>query len=378
MQGLSDAGMVAGYRVMIAAGNSIEFVAAYLGALRAGMVVVPVNPRSATGELMRSIADSGSRMVIADAATISTVREAVGGLERRARVGGHGAGRAAAHRHRRHHPRAGRARLGPAGRDARAGRGRSRVDPEALAVLLYTSGTSGRPRAAMLSHRALLANIEQVAQVDPPMITGRDVVLGVLPLFHVYGLNAVLGQVLRQCARLVLVDGFDPEGSLDIIEDEAISVVPGGAAGLRLLDGRARASRSGSGRCGWCSAARRRSPRSSPTRSPRAPASSIHQGYGLTEAAPVVTSTLCSKDPTPRSVGAALPGIEIRLVDDAGQRAAATRTAARSTSAATTCSPATGPTAPTGRTPRAGGRPATSATSTPAATSTSSTGSRSW
>ena len=47
-----------------------------------------------------------------------------------------------------------------------------------------------------------------------------------LPLFHVYGLNAVLGQVLRQHARLVLVDGFDPEGSLDIIEDEAVTVLP--------------------------------------------------------------------------------------------------------------------------------------------------------
>src|ERR1041384_8072039 len=80
VQGLSDAGMVAGYRVMLATGNSIEFVAAYLGALRAGMVVVPVNPRSATGELMRTIVDSGSRMVIADSATVSTVREAVGGL----------------------------------------------------------------------------------------------------------------------------------------------------------------------------------------------------------------------------------------------------------------------------------------------------------
>ena len=55
-------------------------MAAYLGALRAGMVVVPVNPRSATGELMRTIADSGARMVIADGGTVSTVREAVGGL----------------------------------------------------------------------------------------------------------------------------------------------------------------------------------------------------------------------------------------------------------------------------------------------------------
>src|SRR3954454_7048308 len=80
VQGLSDAGMVAGYRVMVAAGNSIEFVAAYLGALRAGMVVVPVNPRSATGELIRMLADSGTRMVITDATAVSAVRAAVGGL----------------------------------------------------------------------------------------------------------------------------------------------------------------------------------------------------------------------------------------------------------------------------------------------------------
>ena len=122
---------------------------------------------------------------------------------------------------------------------AAAGRG----DPERLAVLLYTSGTSGRPRAAMLSHRALLANIEQAAAVEPPMITGDDVVLGVLPLFHVYGLNAVLGQVLRQRARLVLVDGFDTEGSLDVIEDEAVTRAAGRAAGVRLLAGRAATSR---------------------------------------------------------------------------------------------------------------------------------------
>ena len=115
-----------------------------------------------------------------------------------------------------------------------------RVDPESLAVLLYTSGTSGRPRAAMLSHRALLANIEQVAQVDPPMITGRDVVLGVLPLFHVYGLNAVLGQVLRQQARLVLVDGFDAGGLARHHRGRGDLRRARRAAGLRLLDGRAR------------------------------------------------------------------------------------------------------------------------------------------
>ena len=184
-------------------------------------------------------------------------------------------------------------------------------------MLLYTSGTSGRPRAAMLSHRALLANIEQVAQVEPQMITGRDVVLGVLPLFHVYGLNAVLG---RSCAS-----------------------TPGWCSSTASTP-RGRSTSSRTRRSRWCPS---RPPvfaywmqvpgledRLGPVRlvlSGSAPLDpeltaaftartnvDIHQGYGLTEAAPVVTSTLCSKEPTPRSVGAALPGIEIRLVDDAG------------------------------------------------------------
>ena len=318
VHGLSEAGMVAGYRLMIATGNRIEFVAAYLGGLRAGLVVVPVNPRSVTGELIRTLADSGTRMVIADPSTVSTVRRAVGGLNEALESVGMEPGA--------------RPRIvtvgttlepGERGWDqlvATAGRpGPARVDPENLAVLLYTSGTSGRPRAAMLSHRALLANIEQVATVEPAMITGRDVVLGVLPLFHVYGLNAVLGQVVRQCAHLVLVDGFDAEGSLDLIEDEAISVVPVAPpvfaywmqlSGLEDRLGPVRLTLSGS--------------------APLAPeliaafnertGVEVHQGYGLTEAAPVVTSTLCSKEARPRSVGAALPGIEIRLLDESGRQ----------------------------------------------------------
>ncbi|MCW2755552.1 MAG: AMP-dependent synthetase and ligase [Marmoricola sp.] len=318
--GLSAAGMVAGYRVMISVTNRIEFVATYLGVLRARMVAVPINPRSATGEVVRMLVDSGSRMVVADETTIGTVRDAVVGVGAALETSANQQGAVAAG------PRIVTigTTLEPGERSwdhlvlANGAAVPGTTDPESLAVLLYTSGTSGRPRAAMLSHRALAANIAQAAAVVPPMINGRDVVLGVLPLFHVYGLNAVLGQVLRQHARMVLVDGFDPEGSLDIIEDEAISVLPVappvfaywmGVPGLEDRLGPVRTILSGSAPLAADLTA------AFTARTGLA----IQQGYGLTEASPVVTSTQCSVDPDPRSVGAPLPGIEIRLADEGGR-----------------------------------------------------------
>ncbi len=139
-----------------------------------------------------------------------------------------------------------------------------------------------------------------------------------LPLFHVYGLNAVLGQVLRQGARLVLMDGFDVEGSLALIEDEAVSVVPVAppvfAYWAAVPDLRDRLS----GVRMVLSGSAPLSPELVTAFVERTGVA-VHQGYGLTEAAPVVTSTLCSATHKAGSVGAALPGIEIRLVDEHGQ-----------------------------------------------------------
>ncbi len=80
--GFGEAGLVAGYRVMIAMGNRIEFVTSYLGALRARLVAVPVNPKSTAGELARTIAHSGSRLLVADADTVGVVRDAMDLLRR--------------------------------------------------------------------------------------------------------------------------------------------------------------------------------------------------------------------------------------------------------------------------------------------------------
>lgn len=321
--GLGDAGVVAGHRVMIALPNRLEFVTTYLGVLRAQAVAVPVNPSSTVQELARMMADSGSRVTVADGATLGPVRDAVD-VVRRALTG------EIEDVDQDLMQRAvlpvvvavdGEPAAGELAYDALAATEPRPVpplqDPEKLAVLLYTSGTSGRPRAAMLTHRALLANLEQVAEVEPAMIHGDDVVLGVLPLFHVYGLNAVLGSVLKRRAKLVLVDRFDPQGTLDLIDDEACSVIPIAPPvfGYWLPDEHL-AERLGPVRLVLSGSA----PLAAEVIEEfhERTGIAVHQGYGLTEASPVVTSTLCSQELQNGSVGAALPGIEIRLVDDLG------------------------------------------------------------
>jgi long-chain acyl-CoA synthetase len=322
--GLASQGVVAGRRVLLALGNRLELVASWLGVLRAQAVAVPVDPRWSAAELARAVADSGAALVVGDATTLPRLREAAG-LVGRALDGDPGD-------------------LDP---DVVARATRPVVvaldeppadgevayadlcaveprpvpplrDPERLAALLYTGGTTGPPRAAMLTHRALLANVEQVASVSPPMVDEDDVVLGVLPLFHVYGLNAVLGSVLRSRARLVLVASFDAVGTLDVVADRAITVVPVAPpvveqwlrvpgladrlAGVRLVV-------SGSATL----------PAEAAEAFADATGIVVHQGYGLTEAAPVVTSTLRSDRPRPGTLGRELAGVLLRLVDDRGR-----------------------------------------------------------
>ena len=127
-------------------------------------------------------------------------------------------------------------------------------DPEALAVLLYTAGTSGEPKAAMLSHRALLNHLDSVASFE--ILDRESVVLAMLPLFHVFGLNAVLGSWAMSGARLVIMDGFD--GFADVLAGEAHHQSAVGAPGACPNPG-GRAGRCqprvGQHRRVWCRAA---------------------------------------------------------------------------------------------------------------------------
>lgn len=308
---LSARGFIAGHRVAIVMSNRIELAVSYFGILRGGMVAVPVNPRATAREIGRMLTDSGARIALCDDIGVDDVRAAAKESSVDLSVAVVGA-----------RVRSGELSYADFLAKVDGIEPASPADPEALAVLLYTSGTSGKPRGAMLPHRALRANIEQIAALDPAPMTSDDTVLALLPLFHIYGLNAVLGQAVYQGARTVLVDGFDPDSLLDLIEEFEITNLPiappvvaawAGREDLRAKFASVRHVLSGA----------------SPLDPDLADAFeesagvAIEQGYGLTETAPVLATTFGwsrneGEVPKRGSIGRPLPGIELRIVEASG------------------------------------------------------------
>ncbi len=284
--GLAAYGLVAGHRVALRAPNSIEFVIAYFAALRAGFVAVPMNPESSEPELQTMLADSGARVLLsagrADVPGIRTLSLTEQGLTRIA------AGA-----------------TGPV---------LSPPDRESLAVLLYTAGTSGDPKAAMLSHRALLSHVEHLLPYG--VVTEQTVVLALLPLFHVFGLNAVLGSWALAGATLVIEDGMDD--LLSIIVEERVTFLPVAPAVIyRLLQ---QEDLTGS-LVGIATVVSGAAPLPSALGAALTERTGLRvdQGYGLTEAAPGVTVTLGGAILGPGHVGRALPGVDLRIGDGSDQ-----------------------------------------------------------
>lgn len=301
-RGLLGLGLVTGDRVALQLGNTPDFAVLWFGALRAGLVAVPVNTSYTAAEIDHVVGDSGARLLVTTSESdVSRARP----------------------------PELlvvdGPAPAGTMGLADLLGSA-SPPDPEFssvgagedLAVVLYTSGTSGRPKGAMLSHRALLSNLHQVAQIEPPVLTPDDVVLLVLPLFHIYGLNGALGMVAWHGATGVLSARFDPVETLELVRRQGVTHLIGAppmyVAWSMLPDvGAAFASV----RLALCGAA------------PLPPAvlqqvldvtgHHVFEGYGLTETAPVVTSTLMSEVAKPGSIGRPVPGVEVKLLDLSGR-----------------------------------------------------------
>ncbi len=171
----------------------------------------------------------------------------------------------------------------------------------------------------MLTHRALLANLDQGAALSTPVMTKDDVVLLVLPMFHIYGLNPGLGQVAAHAATGVLVDRFDPVDCLAVIQSGKITNVVGAPpmyVAWSMLPDLARSFRSV--RLAVSGAAPL--PPDVLRRMSELTGQPVFEGYGLTETGPVLTTTLVAGEAKPGSIGRPLPGVELHLVDEQGER----------------------------------------------------------
>ncbi|HZU74770.1 MAG TPA: AMP-binding protein [Acidimicrobiales bacterium] len=290
--GLSAAGVGREDRVAIALGNHWAFVVVYLATLGLGAVAVPVDPSLPLPALEEELGAVGP--VAALVTTTGT-----------AGAGGVGA-----------------ARRVLTELDALvSGPAAPAVDlaPGELAVLIFTAGTAGAPRAAMLSHGNLLANLEQVQHHPGRAVLPGDVSYGVLPLFHVFGLNVVLGLTLMAGGSVLLADRFEADRALEEIPRHRVSLLAGAPPMFAALAAAGTGDELAGVRLA-VSGASALPPEVGEEFTERF-GLPLWQGYGLTEAAPVVTSSVIGGVAKPGSIGVPIPGVDVTLIDESGETA---------------------------------------------------------
>ena len=267
---LRAAGLERGMRVAVVGVNSPEWVVAYLSVLRAGGVAAPLNPHLTPSELAHLVSLLTPSIVLVDRdfsgrgslleAGIAVLPIELGATEP---LADHDAD------------------TDPGETDP------SQTEAEDLAVLIATSGTSGDPKAVMLSHRALLASCANSASVS--LRKADTVALAMLPMFHIYGLNAVLGAALYLGATSVTVDGY-PEDLGEIIAARGVTELPITPSILYRLMQDDQLTRQLAG-VEHVMTGGAPLPLALADRFADLAGFGLHQGYGMTETAPVIAST---------------------------------------------------------------------------------------
>ncbi|MFE2093446.1 long-chain fatty acid--CoA ligase [Streptomyces sp. NPDC059460] len=296
---LRERGVRPGDHVGLMLTDTPEFAFAYFGVLRVGGVVVPMNFLLKSREVAYHLGDSGARLLFAwhDFAD-------------EARTGAQQAGAEAVI-------------VDAGGFDELPASGPSADDvadrhEDDTAVVLYTSGTTGEPKGAELTHGNLTRNCDIVAN-DLLQLTPDDVIFGGLPLFHAFGQTCALNAAVASGACVTLLPRFDAEKTLAMLAGHGVTVfaaVP--TIFSRLLQqpdpdaydvSRLRLSLSGGA--------------AMPVQVLRDFQDAFHcvvlEGYGLSETSPVTSFNTLQAGPRPGSVGTPIRGVEMRVVDDDGK-----------------------------------------------------------
>ncbi len=279
-----------GDRVMVQAEKSVEVLAVYLGAILAGAIFVPLNTAYTARELEHFITDAEPALVICDPAGEATIRELARGAVLTVAADGSGT-------------------LADAVANAPDGFDAIPRDADDLACILYTSGTTGRSKGAMLTHANLASNAETLREYW--RFAREDTLIHALPIFHAHGLFVAVNVSLNAGCAMIFLPKFDPETVLSLMpRATAMMGVPTfytrllAQGGLRDASATMRLFVSGS------------APLLAETHREWTAATghNILERYGMTETA-MNTSNPYEGERRPGTVGFPLPGIEVRVTD---------------------------------------------------------------
>jgi long-chain acyl-CoA synthetase len=255
-----------GERIATVQGNSIEACVAMFGVLASGAQLVPINPLYTKREVDEIVADAEPAAVIS----------------------------------------------GPFAMKSAAAR--RLPNPQDLALLQYTGGTTGKSKGVNLTHRAIATNVAQREALLPTKMDAERV-LCAMPLFHSYGMAMGLFLAANCRGTLVIMERYRPDDLLRIVQEERITLFPGSPTIFTGLLGHADFPRTDWSTVHTCYSGSAALPEETLRRWEQAVGAPVYEGYGQTEAGPVLTFNAVGKTRKPGSVGIPVPDTDIRIVE---------------------------------------------------------------
>lgn len=325
-KGLQLLGVAKGTRVGLFLPNTPHYVAAYYGAMLAGATVVNFSPLYTVDELAHQVEDSGTEILVTLSATalLPTALKVLDKSSLKRLVVGSVAGVLPAVKSFlfRMMKRAEVTELPEDERITRfsaliANDGKPdavAIDPDDVALLQYTGGTTGTPKGAMLTHQNLTANARQVNLIDPKM-GEEDRILGVLPFFHVFANTCVLNRTVSNGGQIIMLPRFDAKQALAAVNRTKPTALPGVPTMYQALLDSPDLNETDFSSLRACISGGAPMPAEVREKFMGVSGTGIVEGYGLTE-----SSGVCSVNPyeggnKQGTIGQPVPGTLVRLVD---------------------------------------------------------------
>jgi long-chain acyl-CoA synthetase len=293
---LERAGIEPGDRVGVMLPNTPAFALVFYGIIYRGAVAVPMNPLLKGREVSFYLSNSGAKALFAAPAFADQAKAGAAEVDAECWV-------------------VDDAGLAEMIADLPAQESPVERDDDDVAVILHTSGTTGKPKGAMLTHGNLSRNcdvsVRTLVETD-----SDDVVMGCLPLFHVFGLTCGLNGAVLAGAMLTLIPRFDPRKALEVIERDAVTVfegVPTMYSALLSVADDAKPEATDSLRT--CVSGGAALPVQVLNDFEKAFGCTVLEGYGLSESSPAAAFNHPNRERKAGSIGTPIEGVEMRVVD---------------------------------------------------------------